>query len=99
MCVSTDGAACSTSASWENGWIITNGTDVIAHQSAAPSGYRITATSGAKTLQFRPTAASSTSNTLTVCRNSPSAGAQERVIMVNAAGRVTVRRTTAGVCS
>jgi type IV fimbrial biogenesis protein FimT len=100
MCTSTaDGTACSGSGSWEQGWIIVNGADVIAHQSAAPNGYRITAADGASTLQFRPTGAGSTSNTLTVCRNSPSAGIQERVITVNAAGRVTVRKTTTGSCS
>jgi type IV fimbrial biogenesis protein FimT len=99
MCVSTGGTSCSTTGSWEQGWIVMAGSTVIATQSALPAGYKINAASSIKTFQFQPTGASTTASTLTVCRATPNAGNQERVVTINAAGKVSVRTTNTGTCT
>jgi type IV fimbrial biogenesis protein FimT len=96
MCVSTDGASCTTGG-WEQGWIIRQGLTVIDHQPAAPTGYHVTAGAGSTTLTFQPTGVGSTVETFTVCRATP-VGSQERVVSLNSTGRSYATRTNAGVC-
>jgi type IV fimbrial biogenesis protein FimT len=78
-------------------------TIVMQRQQALPSGLKLTGAdaSGAviRLLTFQPTGVDATQATLTVCRATPSAGAQERVVTVSATGRASVRKTTTGICS
>jgi type IV fimbrial biogenesis protein FimT len=100
MCVSPGNSdSCSTTGSWEQGWIVMAGSTVIAKQSELPDGYKIIAASDIKTFQFQPTGASTTASTLTICRATPNAGNQERVVTINAAGKVSVRTTNTGTCT
>jgi type IV fimbrial biogenesis protein FimT len=96
LCVSTDGLTCGAGG-WEQGWIVIAGGSVIRVQSAAPNGFRISG--AAATVTFQPTGVGATPATLTICRATPSAGSQERVVTIDAAGRVTSRRTTVGTCA
>jgi type IV fimbrial biogenesis protein FimT len=95
LCASSDGATCT--GDWHQGWVVrtADGT-VLQAQAAAPSGYRITA--GEPGIAFQPTGLGATSTTLTICRSSPSAGTQERVVEISLTGRTSVKTTTTGEC-
>lgn len=111
LCASADGANCATSGGWEQGWIVQYDADnnscnaaspnwqVIHRQQAASGGLKITEAGSTRTLCFEPTGVGATSATLTVCRATPSAGGQERVVSITATGRASVKKTTAGSCS
>jgi type IV fimbrial biogenesis protein FimT len=98
LCVSTDGASCAAGG-WEQGWIVVSGTTVLQHESAAPSGFKLSAAGSAATLSFQPIGVGATAATLTVCRATPTAGSQERVVTLDATGRAWLRITSTGVCS
>jgi type IV fimbrial biogenesis protein FimT len=98
LCVSSDGANCGAGG-WEQGWIVIAGGSLIQKQAAAPTGFRISAASATTTVTFQPTGVGATPATFTICRATPSAGQQERVVTIDAAGRATSRRTTTGVCA
>ncbi|HYM35761.1 MAG TPA: GspH/FimT family pseudopilin, partial [Steroidobacteraceae bacterium] len=98
ICVSSNGTTCGAGG-WEQGWIVMSGATVLDHQSAAPTGFKITATNGNATLQFQPTGAGSTSETLTVCRATPTVGSTQRIVAIDAVGRVSVSQSTATSCS
>jgi type IV fimbrial biogenesis protein FimT len=98
MCVSTDGSSCAAGG-WEQGWIVLSGTTVLQHESAAPSGFKMSATGSIATLSFQPIGVGVAPATLTVCRASPSVGSQERVVTLDSTGRAWLKITTNGVCS
>lgn len=111
LCASADGADCATTGGWEQGWVvrcrttdnITCNADganwlVIHRQQAAASGLKISEASAKRTLAFSPTGVGAEAATLTVCRSSPSAGSQERVVSISATGRAYVSKTTTGAC-
>ena len=98
LCVSADGATCGTGG-WHQGWIVVSGGTVLQRQYAAPVGYRITEANGQTSLTFPPWVAGATPAALTVCRATPSTGAQERIVTIDAAGRASMKRTTTGSCS
>ena len=98
LCVSADGATCGAGG-WQQGWIVLSGGNVLQRQYAAPTGFRITEAMGQTSLTFPPWVAGATPASLTVCRATPSPGAQERVLTINASGRASMKRTTTGVCS
>lgn len=56
------------------------------------------AASGSNVLTSDATGLGATPDTFTVCRQIPSAGAQERVVTITAAGRASVKTTNTGVC-
>ena len=97
LCVSADGATCGT-GNWRQGWIVISGTTVLHSEPAAPTGYRVTPVGGSVALSFDATGLGATPDSFTVCRQTPQAGAQERVVTVTAAGRASVTTTTTGVC-
>ncbi|SDO80426.1 GspH/FimT family pseudopilin [Pseudomonas jinjuensis] len=97
LCASSDGATCSSSADWEDGWIVLGGGTVVMAEKAAPSGLRIL--SEVKLLEFQPSGVGSTQAVLTVCRSTPNPGSQERVVTFSATGRASVTKTTTGSCS
>lgn len=98
MCVSSDGSTCG-SGGWEQGWIIVipSTSTVIQKHDAAPSGYKVT--SSTASIDFQPSGVGSTQASITVCRATPTAGSQERVVTVSATGRAYVTRTETGSCS
>jgi len=98
MCVSSDGAACSTGG-WQQGWIVVSGGTVIRREFAAPDGFLIKDSNGVTTLSFQPTGVDSTPAALTVCRAEPQIGNQERLITIDATGRPWITRTANGSCS
>lgn len=98
VCVSANGTSCGTGG-WEQGWIVLSGATVLQRQSAAPGGFKMTATGGVASLAFQPIGVGATPATVTVCRATPSVGAQERVVTLDAAGRAWVKTTTSGACS
>jgi type IV fimbrial biogenesis protein FimT len=98
MCVSTDGSSCAAGG-WEQGWIVLSGTIVLQHESAAPSGFKMSATGSIANLSFQPIGVGVAPATLTVCRATPSVGSQERVVTLDSTGRAWLKITTNGVCS
>jgi type IV fimbrial biogenesis protein FimT len=98
MCMSADGSNCATSGGWQQGWIVRVGGARLQHQAAASTpGLKITA--GAVTsINFQPTGAGATAATFTVCRATPSVGAEERVVTIDATGRPWIRRTANASC-
>lgn len=97
LCVSADGLSCSAGG-WQQGWIILTGTNVLFHQQAISSDYKIIESSGLTSITFQPTGIGATQATLTTCRYSPSAGSQERVLAISATGKPSVTTTRNGVC-
>lgn len=98
LCVSSTGTACGT-GSWEQGWIVISGTTVLHQHAALPSGLKVIETSATSSIDFRPTGVGASAATLTVCRATPSVGAQERVVTISVTGRTSVSKTTNGACS
>jgi type IV fimbrial biogenesis protein FimT len=98
MCVSADGSSCGAGG-WEQGWIVLSGTTVLQHESAAPSGFKVSALGSVANLSFQPIGVGATPATLTVCRATPTVGSQERVVTLDATGRAWLKVTTNGVCS
>lgn len=97
LCVSSTGASCDT-GSWEQGWIVLSGTSVLHRGEALPAGLRITEATAIERVDFRPGGVGTTAATLTVCRQTPTVGAQERVVSISATGRTAVSKTTNASC-
>lgn len=93
----TDDAACASSGGWQQGWIVLVGSTVIQRQQPLSTDYRLTG--NAYSISFQPVGVGATPATLTLCRATPSAGRQERDIVVSATGRVSVEKTHVGACS
>lgn len=98
LCVSVNGTSCATGG-WEQGWIVLSGTTVVQRQQAAALGYKITESAGLNSVTFQPTGIGATQATLTICRATPKAGNQERIVAISATGRPSVSKTTTGSCS
>ena len=100
LCVSTDGIACA-SGDWEQGWIVMalDGT-VIKWQQASTDGYRLTA-GGVDTITFQPSGAvlPLATTIMRICRKTPTAGHQERLVSVSATGRPNVSTSYDGTCT
>lgn len=98
LCASSNGTSCA--GTWEQGWIVLAADNtVIQHQQALSSGLKMTEAGGVVSIGFQPTGVGATPATLTVCRATPTAGSQERVISISATGRTSVTKTTTGSCS
>jgi type IV fimbrial biogenesis protein FimT len=97
LCVSSDGQTCGT-GNWQQGWIVTRGGTVLHSEPSAPVGYRVTPAAGSIALNFDATGLGATPDSFTVCRQTPTVGAQERVVTITATGRASVKTTTNGVC-
>ncbi|MBF7730245.1 GspH/FimT family pseudopilin [Pseudomonas sp. N040] len=95
LCASSDGSSCS--GGWADGWIVvsSDGTVIQSHPAAA-TGFVIDA--DATNIAFQPSGVGSTATALTICRQSPTAGSQERVVSISATGRASVAKTAAGSC-
>jgi type IV fimbrial biogenesis protein FimT len=97
MSVSTNGSTCGEGG-WEQGWIILAGETVLHRQQAVVDGFRISASGGLETLSFQPTGLAATKAQFTVCRATPTTGAQESIVSVSITGKPSVRRTETGIC-
>lgn len=95
LCASSNGTSCT--GTWSQGWIVINGATVIMNHGAAPNGFLIL--SDQSSFTFQPTGVGATTDTLTVCRATPSVGGQEREVTITATGRASVKRTNTGSCS
>lgn len=105
LCMSADGATCTTAGSWEQGWLVlslgpdlgsTSDDMVVRAWPAATSGYHVNA--GVTSLTFAATGLGP-GMTAIVCRASPSVGTQERLVTVSTLGRTAVTKTATGTCS
>ncbi|WP_312026980.1 GspH/FimT family pseudopilin [Pseudomonas sp. J452] len=106
LCMSADGVSCTTSGSWEQGWLVVSlgpdaalggGDDVVVHAwPAVNTGYLVN--SAATSLTFAANGLGP-GISATVCRASPSVGTQERVVTVSTMGRTSVNTTNTGTCS
>ena len=100
FCVSTSGTDC-TSGSWEQGWVLAytdkdNNRQVISSQGAATDGFKISGS--VSSITFQPTGLAATEATFTICRATPTAGKQERVVRLSPTGRVSTEKTSNGTC-
>lgn len=105
LCMTADGATCTASGSWEQGWLVVSlGPDlgsasddvVIQAWPAANTGYHLNSASTSLTFAANGLGPGMS---VTVCRASPSVGAQERVVTVSTMGRTSVEKTATGTCS
>jgi type IV fimbrial biogenesis protein FimT len=108
LCRSSDGAACAAGGSWQQGWIVWSddngngaldaGEPVVQVQQALSADYNFASAIGGYDLAFQPLGGGSSAATLKLCRASPSPGAQERQIRIDATGRPSVSTTQTGAC-
>lgn len=108
LCRSADGATCAASGTWQQGWIVgsddnRNGTfdageTLIQVQQAISGDYQFNSTAGTYDLKFQPIGGGSDTATLKLCRATPDAGSQDRHIVVDVTGRVSVTTTHTGAC-
>jgi type IV fimbrial biogenesis protein FimT len=108
VCRSADGATCATSGAWQQGWIVWsddngNGTldageAIVQIQQALSADYQLNSSVGGYDLAFQPVGGGSSAATLKLCRASPSPGAQERQIKIDATGRPSVTTTHTATC-
>lgn len=97
LCMSADGATCTNSGSWEQGWLVVTAADeVVRAWPAAVSGYRVTSATNLLTFQANGMGAGMN---VVICRQAPSVGGQERVVTVSTLGRTEVSKTVTGTCS
>lgn len=108
LCRSANGTSCAGSGTFQQGWVVFHDINndgvldanetVIQIEQALSGGYHFNSDNG-YSLVFQPIGAGATPVILTLCRASPSAGAQERTVTVSATGRVSVAKTRTGVCA
>lgn len=110
MCRSETGTGCALSGGWQQGWIVwrdANGNtavddnELIHRQQPLPSNFHLTGT--AYSVDFLSTGGAQKTGggsvTLSLCRATPTPGAQEREVKVGPTGRVSIEKTTNGTCS
>lgn len=109
LCVSSSGVTCTNSSTGlQVGWIVfrdingngavDNGDSIIQVQEALSSDYRMNS-SGGNSLVFQPTGVGSTSSTLIICKATPSVDTNQRLIVLNSTGRVSVSSILSNSCS
>lgn len=99
LCMSANGADCTASGSWEQGWIVIDeGGDIVIHsESSVDSGYMIL--SSVTKIVFKPSGVGTGQATLKVCRATPTVGDQDREVIISATGRTRVNNGSSGTCS
>ncbi len=114
LCKSADGVSCASSGGWEQGWLVfhdvnnnsaLDSDEAVIERAAPLSGnLRLTGNANvARYVSFVATGATKLvsgafqSGTLTLCRQSASGG-EARQIILNAAGRPRVQKTTVNTC-
>ena len=99
LCASADGSTCATNGHWEAGWVVRTDTTLIRAQPAAADGYLLRDAGNLSSLSYEATGLGVNQSTITICRATPSAGSQERVVKISATGRTSITSTTSGACS
>lgn len=99
LCMSANGTDCTTSGSWEQGWIVVELEEgsVIHSEAAVDAGYKIL--SSVTQIVFKPSGVGAGQATLKVCRATPTVGTQDRQVAISATGRTSVAKGTTGTCS
>ena len=114
LCNSADGETCAGAGGWEQGWIVFGDTDgdavrgsgepVLQRVAAMPHGVRVAGNPTVRRyVSFHPTGSTRQpsgafqAGTLTVCQASEAPG-EARLIVLNAAGRPRVQKTTVAAC-
>lgn len=96
LCMTADGATCTTVGSWEQGWLVVNAADeVLRAWPAARDGYHVISTANVLAFQANGLGAGMTA---LVCRQTPTVGSSERVVTVSTLGRTGVEVTTSASC-
>jgi type IV fimbrial biogenesis protein FimT len=98
--MTANGTSCATSGSWEQGWIVLQGTTLLQYYqpSQIPTGFKVIRTVGTGAMTFQPIGVGATAATFKVCRLTP-LGSQERIVTVSATGSANVTTTETGSCS
>ena len=97
LCASSNGTSCT--GSWEQGWVVLNGSALISAEQALRAGFIVKEANSKTSLSFQPTGIGSTQAALTICRKTPSVGSVERVVSISLTGRPSVAKANAGVCT
>jgi type IV fimbrial biogenesis protein FimT len=97
LCVSSDGASC-TGGGWEQGWVVMDPNDtVIKYQQSLASGIKLFELSSVTSVAFGPRGVVDPAPLqLKLCRQTPSAGVEEKLITVTVTGRPRIQTTTTG---
>lgn len=96
LCASSDGSTCT--GTWVNGWIVLTADNTLVHShAAAPPGFLIN--SALTSITFSSSGLGATMANLTICKATPAAGSEERVVSVSGTGRPSITKTRAGVCA
>ena len=111
MCRSSNGTSCATSGGWQQGWIIFSDNGAggntandtvdsdetrIFYQQALSTDYSFAGDT--YSIAFQPTGLVAAAANLTLCRQTPSPGSQDRAIVVGTTGRTSVTKRTATTC-
>ncbi|MES2822598.1 MAG: GspH/FimT family pseudopilin [Pseudomonadota bacterium] len=96
LCASSNGSTCN--GTWANGWIVLSADNLVLHShQAAPTGFLIN--SALTSITFSASGLGASMATLTICRSTPAAGKEERVLSISGTGRPSISKTYAGVCA
>jgi type IV fimbrial biogenesis protein FimT len=114
VCMSADGENCTTTGSWEQGWIAfvdrnpRNGArepsatspdePVVFREAATTSGYKVIEKDGKTSLAFPSTGIGATQGTFTVCRALPAAHKSQRTVLISPMGKGTVQKLEGTTC-
>lgn len=97
LCASSNSTSC-TDDDWAKGWIVLAfNNQVVYKHKPLPNGFRIN--SGVKRVTFNASGLGATMTSLTICREEPTVGNQERVVAISATGRPSVSTTNEGECA
>lgn len=99
LCASANGTTCATTGGWAQGWVVLDPNDTVLQQKPAfDGGFSIADGGGAHLITFSSAGAASPATNFKICRQTPSAGNQERQLAVSTVGRTNVTRTSTGTC-
>lgn len=98
LCMSS-GVSCASTGSWEDGWVVIDPNDVVLFaQTKFDSGYEMTAPDpNSRVLTFNADGFVTGASTFTVCKQTPTAGAHYREVVVAPTGNAKVNRRE-GTC-
>ncbi len=99
LCASSDGATCSTTNTWGEGWIVLEPpATVIASNATVAPGFLVSEAAATDTLVFDGSGLVTPAATFKICRQQPTVGGQDRQVLVTNIGRTSVTTTNTGAC-
>ena len=105
LCATSDGSSCATEGGWETGWLILDASNnVLGSRSELNGGMdldatRVGSTDAVYSITFASTGLVQPSSLFVLCRKTPSAGKQEREILLYPSGQPKVTVTSNGFCT